>query len=91
MLKINGYELFQTCGACPEQYNVLKDGVQVAYLRLRHGEFRADVPDVYGETIYESSEMKGDGIFEYDERDRFLQEAINAIDNYYNPRAEAGK
>lgn len=29
-------------GACPEKYNVLKDGKEIAYYRLRHGEFSID-------------------------------------------------
>lgn len=31
------YELLQTCEACPEQYDVIRDNQCVGYLRLRHG------------------------------------------------------
>lgn len=48
----NGLELVLTCSACPEQYEVFKDGKQVGYYRLRFGEFRVDFPDCGGDTIY---------------------------------------
>jgi hypothetical protein len=75
---INGYELVQTCGACPEQYDVFKGGVQVGYLRLRHGYFYASVPDCPDNVVY-SAEPHGDGIFETDEREFYLTEAVKAI------------
>jgi hypothetical protein len=81
MKNINGYELVQTCGACPEQYDVFKDKKLVGYLRLRHGYFTANYPDVRGKTVYEA-EPKGDGIFEPDERKFYLTSAITAIDNH---------
>ena len=51
-LFIESLEFKMTCRACPEQYDVFEDGVQVAYVRLRHGSLRVDVPDCGGETIY---------------------------------------
>ncbi len=78
-MEINGYKLDMTCGACPEQYDVYKDNKLVGYLRLRHGYFRADYPDCGCETVY-TAQPDGDGIFEDDEREHFLTEAINAID-----------
>ncbi len=78
-MKIGPYKLIQTCGACPEQYDVFKDEKQVGYLRLRHGYFRADYPDVGGETVYEAY-PNGDGVFEDHERDFYLYEAIKAIE-----------
>lgn len=74
----NGLELKMTCGACPEQYDVFKEGEQVAYYRLRHGEFRVDFPDVGGETIYQA-DPKGDGIFDDDERLVFLTRAMREV------------
>ena len=80
---IHGYHLQQTCGACPEQYDVFDNNdKQVAYLRLRHGHFRADVADVTGETVYSAS-PKGDGCFLEDERVKYLTEAILAVQAYY--------
>lgn len=81
------YTLFQTCGACPEQYDVVRDGKQVGYLRLRHGTFRVDCPDCGNETVLRTSEVKGDGIFDCDERHFWLNAAIEAIDQhlYLNP------
>ena len=83
MKTINGYQLDRTCGACPEQYDVYKDFVKVGYLRLRHGWFYATIPDCSGERVYEAS-PEGDGIFEYDERERYLTEAVKAIDKAIN-------
>lgn len=73
-------ELIETCGACPEQYDAFLNGKQVGYLRLRHGHFRVDYPDCGGETIYEA-EPKGDGLFDDDEREFYLNEAKQAIKN----------
>lgn len=73
-------ELVQTCGACPEQYDAFIDGELVGYLRLRHGYFTVQYPNVSGELVY-SAEPKGDGIFEYDEREGYLAAARLAIIN----------
>jgi hypothetical protein len=74
----NGLEIKMTCGACPEQYEVFKDGKQVAYYRLRHGEFRVDYPDCGGETIY-YAEPNGDGIFDDEERLVYLTTAMRKV------------
>lgn len=87
-MNINGYELVQTCGACPEQYDVFLDGKQVGYLRLRHGYFSASVPGCMGEHVYGSGGMIGDGAFESEERMRFLTEAVRAIHHKLNSEAE---
>lgn len=76
--EIMGYELIETCGACPEQYDVYMNGRQVGYLRLRHGCFYADYPNTGGEEVYRAY-PKGDGIFESDERDYYLTKAVMAI------------
>ena len=71
--------LEQTCGACPEQYDVYDNDDQlVGYLRLRHGHFVARYPGVGGEVVYEAH-PQGDGIFEPDERDYHLERAKVAI------------
>lgn len=78
METIQGFELDQTCGACPEQYDVYKNGEQVGYLRLRHGYFRADYPDCGGETVYHANTI-GDGIFDDSERMLHITAALSAI------------
>ncbi len=80
---IGYYRLICTCPACPEQYDVFDDRTkkQVGYLRLRHGGFRADVPDCGGQTVY-AAEPKGDGCFDDDERQHYLTEAVRAIDEH---------
>lgn len=80
---VQGYDVVLTCSACPEQYDVYKDAKQVGYLRLRHGYFRADVPDACGETVYESN-PDGDGQFTDEERGYHLESAIAAIDAHYS-------
>lgn len=72
-------KLVCTCYACPEQYDVYDEaGKQVAYFRLRHGTFRADVPDCGGQTIY-TAETKGDGRFADDERVYILNAACMMV------------
>ena len=82
-IKIGDYRLVCTCPACPEQYDVFDGDFkhQVGYLRMRHGLFRADSPDVFGATVYEAS-PEGDGVFEEHERRRYLAEAVAAIHKY---------
>lgn len=78
-MEIDGLKLVCTSMACPEQYDVFdSSGNKVGYLRLRHGRFRADYPDCFGETVYESF-PKGDGIFHDDEREKELNNAIRAL------------
>ncbi|MGE3921087.1 MAG: hypothetical protein AB7F64_09205 [Gammaproteobacteria bacterium] len=74
----DGYLLFRTCIACPEQYDVTYYDSQVAYLRLRHGNFTVSCPDVGGDLIYKAS-PKGDGIFDDSEREFYLRRALTAI------------
>ena len=70
--------LVQTCGACPEQYDVFDDDEQIGYLRLRHGHFTASEGSVHGETVYAASTL-GDGNFEDEERAFHLNRAVAAI------------
>ena len=72
----------QTSAGCPEQYNVFNyKGEKVAYLRLRHGCFRADCPNESGEmeTIWWTYDCRGDGSFYSDERLYFLKKAVKEI------------
>jgi hypothetical protein len=76
----------QTCFACPEQYDAFIGEEKVGYLRLRHGHFRVECPDVFGETVYEAS-PNGDGIFDDDERAEYVQAAQEAIADWWRERA----
>jgi len=76
-------ELVKTCDACPEQYDAMLDGKTVAYLRLRHGRFYVECPDTGGKRVYEANDVRGDGIFEDDERDRYLGAAKTAIVDWF--------
>ena len=76
------YRLVETCGACPEQYDVFNEGnVQVGYIRLRHGTLRVDCPDCGGETVY-TANPKGDGRFLDNERDFYLKHCLKAIKDW---------
>lgn len=80
---IHGYRLDMTCGACPEQYDVYdQKGTQCAYIRLRHGHLRVDVPDV-GHTIFSTDRVHGDGMFDDDERFKKLNECIEKMIEWY--------
>ena len=70
-----GFELIMTCAACPEQYDLFLNKQRVGYFRLRHGYFYVSCPDV---DVYDSY-PKGDGLFEYDEREEELMNGINAV------------
>ena len=70
------YTLEETCGACPEAYDVYLDGECVANLRLRHGCFTARVGE---QEVYEAY-PEGDGIFDFDERDFYIYTALRHID-----------
>lgn len=69
-----------TCFACPEQYDVFLDGEQVGYLRLRHGHFRCDYLECGGKRLFDAYTER-DGIFEDEERDPMIREALSAIMN----------
>jgi hypothetical protein len=70
--------LVLSCAACPEAYECFVGDKHVGYLRLRHGGFTVDYPDVGGERIYEAR-PSGDGCFDEDERDYYLRFAVDAI------------
>lgn len=78
MYALHGLELRGDGCACPEQYDVFKDGKQVAYYRLRWGEFTVDYPDVNGEEII-YHRTNGDGMFDDDERIPYLESAMYAL------------
>ena len=74
----NSIDLIETCSACPEQYDAKLNGGTVGYLRLRHGKFTVECPDVGGTLVYQAS-PEGDGVFELEERQYYLTKAKFAI------------
>jgi len=74
-------KLTLTCYACPEQYNAFIGDKQVGYLRLRHGLFTVDCPHVGGAEVL-CVKPQGDGIFEIEERDKYLKMAVERIHLY---------
>lgn len=57
---IEGLEFRCTCSGCPEQYDVYKEDVQVAYVRERGGSCRIDMPDHEGNTVHRCSDDEMD-------------------------------
>lgn len=74
--------LKMTCSVCPEQYKAFaEDGRQVGYLRLRHGVFTVNCPDVEGVLVYQDV-PEGDGQFMRHERVKFLVTAKRKISEW---------
>ena len=78
---IQKLNFIETCGACPEQYDVFKGGRQVGYVRLRWGTVTCDFPDCRGDTIYSHSFDDGwKGCFDSsEERETYLNRIATAI------------
>lgn len=79
------YKLIQTSIACPQQFSVIKENKEVAYFRLRHGKFSASIVEDDGRftKIYETMVL-GDGVFEEEEEEIELKNAVEKIDEYLN-------
>lgn len=76
--------LYQTCVACPEQYELksLLDGEQLAYIRLRWSYFSCEYKDCGEEIIYEAyiDDSGWSGEFESEEqRIEHLTKAISKV------------
>lgn len=75
-------KLKELCGACPESYDAFDENSnQVGYLRLRHGRFTVECPDVGGLLVFEAN-PSGDGVFDHDERDYYLKWAVHSIEKW---------
>lgn len=88
---IEGLDFKQTCGACPEQYDVFKDEKQVGYVRLRWGDLSCRYPDYEGDEIYsESFQDAWKGCFDDDnERNKYLLIIANELNNYLEENKNA--
>lgn len=72
--------LMLTCSAYPEQYDAFLNKELVGYLRMRHGSFSVECPDIGGDCVYKAF-PKCDGSFD-DERDYHLRFAVKAIEDW---------
>ena len=79
-MEYNGLKLVKLTFACPEQYYVYKGSEKVGFLHLRYGYFYAEA---YSTKVYEAT-VKGDGLFQSDEREYHLLNALKAIDEFLN-------
>lgn len=88
---IEGLDFKQTCGACPEQYDVFKDDKIVGYVRLRWGNLSCCYPDYEGDEIYSESFDDGwKGCFDDDnERNKYLLIIANELNNYLEKQENA--
>ena len=82
---ISGLLFKMTCCESPEQYDIFKDGQQVAYSRLQHGCLEVRVPDHSGEVIYYSEKTLGDGCFTDGERAAWLKIIADKIIEHTTP------
>lgn len=83
---IGDFKFIITCGAAPEQYDVLDEhNNKIAYIRLRHGVLTCVVPDCFGLCVYDRDiEEYGDGWFDTEEyRKQHLIEIAEAIQSHY--------
>lgn len=84
----NGWQLVRTCFACPEQYDLLENGVERAYFRLRWGGFTVECPACgEGEIVYSGS-PDGDGVFEDYERAEYLLRALEQVLRYWQKKVD---
>lgn len=81
LAKFTDLKFVQTCGACPEQYDVFKGEEQVGYVRLRWGHMAVTAPNYDGELVYEHFFRDGiQGFFDSpEEREFYLAKANEAI------------
>lgn len=88
---IKGLDFKKTCDACPEQYDVFKDGNQVGYVRLRWGGLSCRYPNHEGDEIYsESFQDAWKGCFDDDnERNKYLLIIANELNNYLEKQENA--
>lgn len=71
------YRLIETCGACPEAYDIYIGNEYKGYMRLRHGYFRVQ-RECDGETTYEAH-PNGDGLFEWEEREKYIRKGLKSL------------
>ena len=90
--KILGLDFEQTCGACPEQYDVFdSEGQTVGYVRLRWGNLTCEYPDSGGKLIYSHGFSHGLGMFKNDtERDNYLRLIATKINQMIENNKQCG-
>ena len=77
--------LTRTCAAFSEQYDAFDSCWNlIGYLRIRHGLFTVEAPDVGGTVVYEAMTSSDSGCFNDDERSMFLDRAKVALSDFYN-------
>jgi hypothetical protein len=69
--------LVQTGWGCPEQYDAYLSRQLVGYIRHRHGTTESHCP--LGKVVWDDDSSIGDGLFDDEERDRFLTACCMAI------------
>lgn len=84
---IRGLTFVQTCGACPEQYDIYDGETPVGYLRLRGGHLYVECPDAGGQRVLERKYQDGlCGCLEFDDREKYLSLAAAAVAKWMRRR-----
>lgn len=82
---IDGLAFKLRTSACPEQWDVYKSGVKVAYVRLRHGYLKVMDAD-HSEIWWDNSESKDfdhDGVFATEaDRNHYLTKIAGVVNEY---------
>lgn len=66
------FYLKQGCGACPETWDVhTEEDGYLGYLYVRHGTY--SVWDTSDSNVFSTSDIIGDGLFDWDEREHWLK------------------
>jgi hypothetical protein len=76
VFEIGEFKFEVTCIACPEQYDIFKDGNLVGYARLRHGRFSVRMPNSQGKVVF--TDLIND-FQSRNQRIEYLEKAANAI------------
>jgi hypothetical protein len=80
--EIGEFIFVETCGACPEQYDVFFNDKAIGYVRLRHGLLTVRVPNSQGKSIFQvkfDEEWKGN--FEnQDEREFYFRKIVEILE-----------
>jgi hypothetical protein len=72
------FKLIESCGGCPQVFDIYYNDEYVGYMQLRHGYFRV-VYSKTDEVVYEGEPPNSDGIFDWDVRDLYLNRGCQAI------------
>ena len=79
-INIKKYKIIRSCGACPEQYDIILNNKFIAFIRLRHGILTCENPEQT--KIYYKDNINYDGSFWDNKKDRelFINKIIKKLE-----------